>query len=127
MRYLVIAPHRSEYPDPLELFQYEALTVGERNEGPEGWDNWIFCSTSRHSGGWVPEQIIERLPGDAGRALEDYSAREINVDPGDQVLGERTLNAWCWCRRPLDGASGWVPLANLAPLPDHTPAESCST
>src|SRR5690606_15251699 len=74
-----------------------------RYEGPEGWDNWIFCSMSRHSGGWVPEQIIERLPGDAGRALEDYSAREMNVDPGDQVLGERTLNAWCWCRRPL----GW--------------------
>ena len=61
MQYLVTTPHRSEYPNPLVLKQGDFLKVGERYQGPENWDNWIYCSTDEHAGGWVPEQIIERL------------------------------------------------------------------
>lgn len=118
MDYLVTAPHRSEYPAPLILEKGDLLVVGDRYQGPEKWDNWIYCSTSTHAGGWVPEQIIEHLPEtDTGRALEDYSAMEMNVDKGDLVQGDRLLNGWCWCLRAQDGAQGWVPISHLSPLP----------
>lgn len=112
MDYLVTAPHRSEYPNPLILKREDKLILGERYQGPENWDNWIYCSTETHAGGWVPEQIIERLPDNrSGRALEAYSALEMDVDPGDQLQGGRILNGWCWCVRSKDAAQGWVPLS----------------
>ncbi len=120
MIYLVTESHRSEYPDPLTLKRGELLSIGELYQGPENWENWIYCSTQTHSGGWVPEQIIERLAeGNAGRAREDYSAQEMDVDPGQVLEGDRILNGWCWCLRPQDGAQGWVPLSHLTPLPSQ--------
>lgn len=117
MKYLVTTPHRSEYPNPLVLKKGDCLKIGELYQGPENWDNWIYCSTNEHSGGWVPEQIIERLPeAGTGRALQDYSAQEMDVDEGDLVQGEKVLNGWCWCQRPQDGALGWVPLSHLSAL-----------
>lgn len=116
--YRVTAPHRSEYPNPLVLKQGDPLTIGELYQGPENWDHWIYCSTAEHAGGWVPEQIIEHLPqAGTGRAMEDYSALEMDVDVDDRVRGNRVLNGWCWCLRPQDGAQGWVPTSKLSPLP----------
>ncbi|WP_409049737.1 SH3 domain-containing protein [Alcaligenes faecalis] len=51
MKYLVTTPHRSEYPNPLVLKKGDCLKVGELYQGPENWDNWIYCSTNEHSGG----------------------------------------------------------------------------
>lgn len=113
MYYRVIAPHRSEYPDPIRLRRGEALGVGERYEGPEGWDDWIFCSTASHPGGWVPAQLIEATGPGVGRAMADYSARELDVNEGEALTGERELNGWAWCVRSGGLDAGWVPLANL--------------
>lgn len=113
MKYIVTTPHRSEYPDPITLNAGDALVVGEKYDGPEGWDGWLFCTTPGHAGGWVPEQVIERHADGTGRALEDYSARELNVDAGEALAGVRTLNGWAWCQRHASAEAGWVPLANL--------------
>ena len=112
-RYLVIQDHTSEYPEPITLEKGAPLTVGEKHEGPEGWDNWFFCESPGQKGGWVPAQIIERVEGDAARAREDYTARELNVQQGDVLLGSRTLNGWVWCEQFGGSESGWVPLACL--------------
>lgn len=118
MNYLVTASHRSEYPNPLVLQNGDRVTIGELYQGPENWDHWIYCSTNEHSGGWVPEQIIERLPETTtGRVIQDYSALEMDVDEGDLVHVNRQLNGWCWCVRPKDGAQGWVPVSHLSPQP----------
>ncbi|MDN7142097.1 hypothetical protein KC131_15730 [Pseudomonas sp. JQ170] len=109
MKYIVVEPHRSEYPEPISFAKGAALTIGERYEGAEGWDNWYFCTTPGHAGGWVPGQVIERLQGERGRALEDYCARELDVDPGERLEGGRQLNGWVWCSK--GDQAGWVPLA----------------
>ncbi len=113
MKYLVIKAHRSEFPDPITLKQGDRLTIGEKYNGPEQWDGWYFCTTPGHAGGWVPQQIIERLYGDEGRALEDYTAAELDVDAGDLLTGAKTLNGWIWCRHLSEDSEGWVPLENL--------------
>jgi hypothetical protein len=112
-QYLVIKDHTSEYPEPITFAKGAPLAVGERYEGAEGWDNWLFCETPGQKGGWVPAQVIERIDEKMGRAREDYTARELNVREGDLLVGTRTLNGWVWCERADRSGSGWVPLSNL--------------
>lgn len=118
MKYLVIKAHRSEYPKPLNLKKGDRCIIGEKYVGPEGWDGWYFCTTPGHSGGWVAQQVIERLEGDAGQALEDFTSFEMDVDAGDTLTGTRTLNGWAWCKHLTRGGEGWVPLENLQIIQD---------
>jgi hypothetical protein len=111
--YLVIQGHTSEYPEPITFAKGAPLAVGEKYEGPEGWDNWLFCVTPGQKGGWVPAQIIEIINDNTARAREDYTARELNAREGDVLLGTTTLNGWVWCKSTDTLESGWVPLANL--------------
>lgn len=113
MDYVVIEVHRSEFDQPITFCKGAALQVGEEYVGEEGWDNWFFCTTPGQQGGWVPAQVIERLGGQAGRAREDYTARELDVDIGDQVRCLRWLNGWAWCTRQRDAQAGWVPSSHL--------------
>jgi hypothetical protein len=112
-QYLVIQDHTSEYPEPITFEKGAPLTVGEKYEGPEGWENWLFCESPGQKGGWVPAQIIEIVNDKAARAREAYTARELNVRQGDVLLGSKTLNGWVWCKRPGSAESGWVPLSCL--------------
>ena len=113
MKFIAMAQHRSEYPEPITFARGDLLVVGEKYEGPEDWDNWYFCSTADRQEGWVPGQIIEWVDACNGRAVEDYTARELDVDEGDVLAASRFMSGWVWCFRLSDGQSGWVPLEVL--------------
>ncbi|EBV7315873.1 ligand-binding protein SH3 [Salmonella enterica subsp. enterica serovar Ohio] len=113
IKYIVTKPHRSEYPEPIQLKKGDALVIGERYEGSEGWEDWFFCTTPGQAGGWVPKQVIEKSTDGTGHALEDYSAQELDVDTNEILVGFRTLNGWAWCQRLASPEAGWVPLENL--------------
>lgn len=113
IHYLVTEDHQSEFPEPIVLPKGAVLVIGEKYDGPEDWIGWFFCETPGQKGGWVPEQIIQKTGPRSGYALEDYSARELNVSAGHQVWGGRELNGWLWCERPDRSDSGWVPLSKL--------------
>ncbi|MCP8466130.1 SH3 domain-containing protein [Pseudomonas sp. ZM23] len=113
MHYRVIHSHRSEFPQPITFARGAPLAVGERYTGAEAWDDWYFCTTPGQAGGWVPSQVF-RLTGDGvGEALEDYTARELDVDIGERLLGTRQFGGWVWCSRVEGEESGWVPLECL--------------
>lgn len=112
-KYIVTSPHESEFPSPITFRKGDPLVVGEEYEGSEGWDNWFYCSTPGQEPGWVPGQVIERLGDSSGRALDDYTARELNVLEGELLTGTRILNGWVWCEKSGSTESGWVPLENL--------------
>ena len=116
-QYLVIQDHTSEFPEPITFKKGAPLTVGEKYEGPEGWENWIFCESPGQKGGWVPAQIIEIITDKTARAREDYTARELDVQKGELVIGTRVLNGWVWCEKSDRSESGWVPLENLQEAP----------
>ena len=116
-RYLVIQDHTSEYPEPITFEKGAPLSVGEKHEGPEGWENWIFCESPGQKGGWVPAQIIEIITDKTARAREDYTARELDVQKGELVIGTRVLNGWVWCEKSGSSESGWVPLEILQEAP----------
>lgn len=113
MNYRVIKSHRSEAGEPLSFRQGDKLIAGEKYQGPEGWEGWYYCIGAAQTGGWVPRELIHWLDEKNVQALEDYSSKELDVDAGDVLVGDRQLNGWVWCRRPSDGAAGWVPLDNL--------------
>ncbi len=112
-KYRVIRPHESEFPRPITFKKGAPLVVGEEYTGSEPWDNWFLCSTPGQEPGWVPGQVIARLDGTAGRALDDYTARELDVQEGEVLICTRTLNGWLWCEKSGGSASGWVPGDNL--------------
>jgi hypothetical protein len=112
-QYLVIQDHISEFPEPITFSKGASLNAGEKYEGPEGWDNWIFCETPGQKGGWVPAQIIEIINNGVARAREDYTARELNARKGQLLVVSRILNGWAWCENPDNLESGWIPCANL--------------
>ncbi|EAN6189189.1 hypothetical protein N5483_001990 [Salmonella enterica subsp. enterica serovar Chester] len=114
VRFTAIGRHISEYPDPVSFTRGTYLTIREKYEGKEGWDNWFYCIAPGGTGGWVPEQVFIRFEGTfRGIATEDYTARELEVKKGDEVAGLRSLNGWMWCERLSDGQTGWVPQALL--------------
>ena len=97
MNYVVIKSHRTNYPNPISLVKGQLFIIGEKYKGPEKWDNWYFCTTvDQNSSGWVPAQIIQ-WKGTEGIAEEDYTAKELDVDEGEHLVGLKELNGWIWC------------------------------
>ncbi len=109
LRFIAIARHGSEFPDPVTFTKGTPLVIGEKYEGDEDWDNWHFGTVPDHSGGRVPEQLLERgiEPGH-GVAKDDYTAKELGVNEGNGFQATKFLNGWLWCRRLSDNDMGWV-------------------
>jgi hypothetical protein len=111
MKYLVIKAHRTEYPNPIYLEKGELVILGE--ESDKSWPNWVFCrKTDGSNEGWVPKQII-RYKNSKGEIIEDYSAKELNIDVETIVEGINELNGWLWLKNTKTNELGWIPIENL--------------
>lgn len=75
---------------------------------PSRFEGWIWCTDAAGVSAWVPEAWAEINSGGC-RLLRDYSSRELDVEPGDQVYIEDQVSGWAWVRSKLRQA-GWVPL-----------------
>ena len=112
MNYIVIEQHKTEFPNPIMLKAGEKVKIGE--ESTEKWINWVYCKKMDDSNaGWVPKQIINY---DNETVLQDYSAKELNVERGMIVEGIKELNGWLWSKNKSTGEIGWIPMENLKPL-----------
>jgi hypothetical protein len=45
--------------------------------------------------------------------LQDYTARELSVPVGAEVILQRALCGWAWVTTP-DGRAGWIPETCIA-------------
>ncbi|HEV2730234.1 MAG TPA: SH3 domain-containing protein [Terriglobales bacterium] len=103
--------HKIEYPDPIRVEAGETVNVGREDAEFPGW-KWCKASDGRE--GWVP---VELLSGEGAEAtvLQDYSAREVEVRPGEEVIVEEARHDWLLVRNG-QGERGWIPAANTEPL-----------
>jgi len=109
MRYFItIKEWKSNYPNPIKLEQNEIVRIKEKENDNPNWKGWMFCENS-NSSGWVPEQIINRIEKNKGLIKERYSAKEININEGEIVIGLKELNGWIWAKRKTDSNEGWLP------------------
>lgn len=63
MNYKVIRAHKSNYPNPITIKKGARLRIGDKYNGPENWENWIYCYTlDSKNEGWLPKAHKQRVP-----------------------------------------------------------------
>src|SRR5207245_4208060 len=102
--------HRIEYPDPLRVAAGERVNVGHEDAEFPGW-KWCKASDGRE--GWVPVELLSNKGAEA-TVLQNYSAHELAVQPGEEVIVEESRHEWLLVRNAL-GECGWIPAANTEP------------
>ena len=117
-RYCVMADYQAAYPDPICVSIGETFQVSEKanvwNSNPD-WI-WIWCTDQRGKQGWVPKKVITfNSDGTTGTARSTYTARELTVAVGEELVAHQDESGWLWCTNQ-QGKSGWVPLDHLTSL-----------
>jgi len=103
--------YKVQYADPLQVVAGETVTVGREDDEFPGW-KWCKASDGRE--GWMP---VEMLSHEKGKAvvLHDYSARELAVQRGEEVVVQDTRHGWLLVRN-RKGKRGWIPASHTEPL-----------
>ncbi len=111
-RYLVIKGRVTEFPNPVKVLKGETVEcLEESNENGE-WSGWILCKTINNEG-WIPRQIVTRKNG-KGTILEDYDATEFDLEVGEALAEEKSLNGWVWGYKEEEPQNkGWAPLNHI--------------
>ena len=100
-----------QYPDPISVTAGEAVLVGsEDGEFP----GWRWCKASNGREGWIPVELLSNKGAEA-TVLENYSARELAVESGEQVTIEDMRQDWLLVRN-AKGERGWIPASHTEPL-----------
>ena len=106
MKLIVVAEHRSNYPNPIHFKKGESLMIGKKESEYEGW---IWVRTKDGNRGWAPLQYLQIEAGNKAIAKQDYSAKELDTHLGDELHLHCELNDWGWVEKS-DGSCGWVPI-----------------
>jgi SH3-like domain-containing protein len=94
----------AQYPDPITVRAGDRVSVGK--DDPE-FPGWRWCTGPDQRGGWVPDQLLHRDGSDV-RMLRDYTARELSVRAGSEVVIHDRMAGWLWVG-DADGNEGWIP------------------
>jgi hypothetical protein len=113
MRSRAIHDYRTQYANPIRFRQGEVVTLGARDTE---WPAFIWTITPIDgNAGWAPFDWLKPLGDGRAEALRDYSAQELDVDAGDDLLLHHELGGWWWSEH-ADGRVGWVPATHLEPV-----------
>lgn len=114
----VIRDYQTVYTDPISVKADEVFTVSEKTDAWQ--DNpawlWVWCTNRQGKSGWVPRNSIQlSADGRTGTTPTAYSAVELTVTAGQELVIEGEESGWFWCR-DRQGRSGWVPVSHVAVL-----------
>ncbi len=109
---VVASEYNATYPDPIVVQTGDALIIGQTDTD---WPVYVWCTGPDQRSGWMPEHFFVRQTADSGIALRDYSAKELSVQAGESVTLVEVVGGWWWATSAT-GASGWVPVENLASM-----------
>jgi uncharacterized protein YgiM (DUF1202 family) len=101
----IMQEYHIQYVDPIEVTAGDKVMVElEDVEFP----GWVWCRTADGRQGWVPIELL--LKQDSGEAIvrQTYSARELAVQPGEDVVIVDSRHGWLQIRNSA-GECGWVP------------------
>lgn len=104
----ILTPYTIQYTNPIILNVGDIVTLGEE-EKEEKWKGWIWAESADNKG-WIPIQVIG-ISADrrTGKVIEHYTAKELDVEAGDEVELKHSLNGWSWCKNLRTGDEGWIP------------------
>jgi hypothetical protein len=111
IRATVIEAHAPVHEDVLMGKAGDVVRLGRKDDE---WPGWVWCTSEKGVGSWVPEPYLAR-DGENGRLLVDYEATELTVSPGDRLALHHEVNGWWWATA-VNGAQGWVPADKVTSL-----------
>jgi hypothetical protein len=100
----VVREYVAQYPDPITVRAGDHVIVGA--DDPE-FPGWWWCTGTDGRARWVPEQLLQRTGTDAVMR-QHYTARELSVQPGAEVVLHHAVNGWAWVSSS-GGRAGWIP------------------
>jgi len=104
----VIKSYQPQYSDPIQVAAGESLQVGGADSEFPGW-RW--CTAPDGRSGWVPIELIR----EDATIVQDYSARELAVEGGEEIFVEDLRHDWVRARNAR-GDLGWIPASHVQPL-----------
>ena len=105
----VVREYAAQYPDPITVQAGDRVLVGADDPEFPGW-RWSRGPDGR--AGWVPEPLLQQ-EGSEAIMLQDYTARELSVQAGTEVVLQHAISGWAWVTAS-DGRAGWIPQTCLA-------------
>jgi len=96
--------YRVEYPNPIQVAAGDSVKVGHEDDEYPGWK---WCQATDGRAGWIPVELLSDERADA-IVLQDYSAQEFAVKPGEEVEVEDARHDWLLVRN-AQGKRGWIP------------------
>lgn len=109
MQARVLREYRTQYKNPIRFAAGEIVTLGERDSE---WPAFVRAITTDGNAGWAPFDWLKPLGDGRAEALRDYSAQELDVDAGDEVVLHFELGGWWWAEHS-DGRCGYLPAGHL--------------
>ena len=106
----IIREYKVQYSDPITVAAGKPVTVGREDDECPGW-KWTTSSDGR--AGWVPVELLSN-EGPQAFVLQDYSARELAVQPCEDVIVEKARQGWILVRNSC-GQRGWIPASHSEP------------
>lgn len=119
MKYRVIEEHKSNNSNPINVKKGEKVKLGRISSEADGWCNWVYCfSLGSDTEGWIPEQMV-KVENEYGILLNDYSAKELEVNKNNIIDGDIEFNGWLWCSKLNETTFGWIPNEKIVELQEY--------
>jgi SH3-like domain-containing protein len=97
-----------EYRNPIQVKAGARVEVGRADNDYPGW---LWCRSAGGHEGWIPFELLS-IRGAVATVLEDYSATELAVQPGDEVDVQEIRHGWARVKN-TQGEVGWVPTSHI--------------
>jgi uncharacterized protein YgiM (DUF1202 family) len=101
--------YRIQYQNPIRVTAGESVEVNRPDEDDPAW---VWCRAADGREGWIPLELLAQEEGEQAIVLEDYSAEELAVQPGEEVEIEEVRHGWTLVRN-AQGELGWIPESHL--------------
>ena len=95
------------YENPISVRAGDAVQPDEEKGKSTDIVGWVWCTGPDGREGWTPQAWLERR-GDRWFILRDFSAYELNVEPGERFSVEFGESGFLYVENAR-GEKGWVP------------------
>jgi protein-tyrosine phosphatase len=102
--------HKNSFDYPFDFYNDTPIKVLESDKENL---NWKKCRLADGTEGWVPETAIEETQ-EGWRTIQDYSALEMDVEIGEEIIVYEELFGWAWAEKDTH-EHGWIPIECYRP------------
>ena len=100
------------YEDPISVRAGDAVRLDEDESQSTDIVGWVWCRGPDGREGWTPQTWLERR-GEAWIIQRDFSALELDVEPGDRFLAHFSESGFLFVENAR-GEKGWIPDGTVA-------------